>query len=189
MEMDFVPVLVGWLGAAIAGGVGAYFGAYLSKKGENLATKEDVKEITTSQEEVKHDFQILSDRMKATENMRMAVIERRFQAHQEAYSLWLKLFQGIHDEDNAKRVLECQTWWEQNNLYLEPEVRRTFKTACFAAHMHRALLVGARGGDSEQVTKNWKRLEIVGETIEKAVNLPSIGDLATKSPKEEVKEN
>jgi hypothetical protein len=37
----------------IAAGAGAYFGSYFKKKGENLATREDIEAITTKQEEIK----------------------------------------------------------------------------------------------------------------------------------------
>ena len=37
----------------IASGLGAYFGSYLKKKGENLATREDVERLTAQVEEVK----------------------------------------------------------------------------------------------------------------------------------------
>lgn len=185
MEMDFVPILVGWLGAAIAGGAGAYFGAYLSKKGENLATKEDVKEITTLQEEVKHDFQMLSDRMKATENMRMAVIERRFHAHQEAYSLWLKLLHSVHKDGALDQIKKCEDWWAENNLYLDASVRGPFKIACLSAFMHPDLLAAPRTPENTNVIRqNWAEIHKLGPLIEAAVNLPSIGELA--EPKNEL---
>jgi hypothetical protein len=37
----------------IAAGVGAYFGSYFKKKGENLAPREDVEAITRKREETK----------------------------------------------------------------------------------------------------------------------------------------
>jgi hypothetical protein len=38
--------------AALVSGLGAYFGAYLKRKGENYATKEDVAEITRITKEI-----------------------------------------------------------------------------------------------------------------------------------------
>jgi hypothetical protein len=37
----------------IAGGIGAYLGTYIRQKGQNLATKEDIAEITRIQESIK----------------------------------------------------------------------------------------------------------------------------------------
>src|SRR5882724_11855131 len=42
--------------AAIISICGGWFGAYLKQKGKNLATKEDVEEITTKVESVKTEF-------------------------------------------------------------------------------------------------------------------------------------
>jgi gas vesicle protein len=176
---DFAPWLIGWFVTALVGGVGAYFGAYLSKKGENLATKEDVKEITTLQEEVKHDFQMLGERMKAIESMRMAVIERRFHAHQEAYSLWLKLLRIVHKDGAFAIIKKCEDWWEENNLYLDESVRAPFKIACFAAYMHPELLAAPRTNENANtIRQNWADIQKLGPLIEAAVNLPSIGVLA-----------
>ena len=40
----------------IAGGIGAFFGAYLQQKGKNFATREDVSEITHKVESIKTDL-------------------------------------------------------------------------------------------------------------------------------------
>ncbi|MDX5367102.1 MAG: hypothetical protein LPK88_11720, partial [Alphaproteobacteria bacterium] len=156
MELDFAPNLVSWLGTGIAGGLGAWFGAYLSKKGENLATKEDISAITHLQEGVKHEFQTLIEQMRATASMRMAAVEKRLAAHQEAYSLWLRLFFDVHSERNNERIADCERWWEANNLYLDPTVRLAFKDACRAAHIHSSLLAGDRSPESvRKIKENW----------------------------------
>jgi hypothetical protein len=41
INMDFLPILV----TAVVAGAGAYLGSYLKKKGENLATHEDVDKL------------------------------------------------------------------------------------------------------------------------------------------------
>jgi hypothetical protein len=43
---------IGALWTLVVGGVGAYFGAYLKKKGENYATREDVAELTRITKEI-----------------------------------------------------------------------------------------------------------------------------------------
>ena len=182
MEIDFTPILVGWLGAAIAGGLGAYFGAYLSRKGENLATKEDIADITKLQEGVRHDFQSLTERMRAVESMRMAVAEERFEAHQAAYSLWLRLFRGLHDEDCKEQVLKCQEWWEKRGLYLDPEARKALRESYLAAFRH-SRLEGAEFSNRNQdaIERNYDTILRAGSIIESAVNLPPLGELATQS--------
>jgi hypothetical protein len=183
MEVDFIPILISWLGAAIAAGVGAYFGAYLSKKGENLATKEDVADITRLEEEVRHDFRTLSERIRAIGSMRIAAIDRRLEAHQQAYSLWLKLLRSVHNERNTEQIAQCERWWEANNLYLDPSVRKAFKQACAAAAVHPLFLQGERSQEAiQQIKENWAQIVDVGEAIENAVKLPSISEVLDIPP-------
>lgn len=168
--------LCGWLGPAVVAGVGACFGAYLSKKGEGLATKEDIGEITRLQEEVRHEYKEIIENIRADEALRLVAAERRLQAHQEAYALWAKLFHGVHDVDNQARVQECQAWLEENCLYLDSKIRDSFRDAYTAAHLHRGLLASQRDENTKSlITENWKRIEGVGSLIDEAINLPSIG--------------
>ncbi len=180
------PWLAGWMVTALVGGLGAYLGAYFSKKGKNLATKEDTGEITRIQEKIRNEFVVGIESLKSKENMRLAVVERRFHAHQEAYSLWLELFQGMHQEDNFDRVLKCQSWWNSNGLYLDEAPRKSFRDAYIAASMHRDILnVPAEMRDEEStqsIKENWDRIKSAGPAIESAVSLPSLGDLAVEGP-------
>jgi len=55
---NWLSVIISILISILIVGVGAYvFHGYLVKKGENLATKEDIEEITTKVESVKASFQ------------------------------------------------------------------------------------------------------------------------------------
>jgi hypothetical protein len=45
------------LAVAVVSGIGAYFGAYLKRKGENFATKEDTRAITSLVESVKSEIE------------------------------------------------------------------------------------------------------------------------------------
>jgi hypothetical protein len=59
--------------------------------------------------------------------LRLAAIERRLQAHQEAYALWRKLvFSGDDYETTDPVVIECRAWWNNNCLYLTPGARQAF---------------------------------------------------------------
>lgn len=98
----------------IAAGAGAYFGAYFKKKGENLATREDIAQITTKQKEIEA---LISDRFwdrqKQWEMKRDALV-RAIQAaedcsvailHFAAYREAQKLQVGASD-DFSKRIKE-----------------------------------------------------------------------------------
>src|SRR5581483_12277242 len=80
----------------------SFFPAYMSEKGKNLATKEDVADITQKVEEVKsfyasqlqdlqHKNDLLLEQLRSRQQLRMAALEKRLQAHQDAYMLWNKL--------------------------------------------------------------------------------------------------
>jgi len=174
--MDIVPWLIGWLGMAVVSGAGAYLGSYLSKKGENLATSEDIEKITRLQEEVRYEYRETIEKIRADEALRLVAAERRLQAYQEAYALWAKLFHGVHDADNQARVQECQVWLEENRLYLDPKIRDSFRDAFTAAHLHKGLLASPRDESTKMlIAENWKRIQKVGSLIDEAIKLPSIG--------------
>src|SRR5207248_7668825 len=120
--------------------------------GKNLATKEDVGEITRiveniraesarELEEIRHQYRSILDSQGQRHQLRVAALERRLQAHQEAYTLWWNLLGAVHDEQRiGKIVMDCQDWWVKNCLYLDAEARSAFSAAYHAAQMHRGLL-------------------------------------------------
>ena len=153
----------------------SYIGNYLTKKAENLATKQDIQSITRLQEEVKAEFEQILEMQRSEAQLRLAVIERRFQAHQEAHSLWLKLLHSVHSKDNPDAVMECQQWWGENSLYLDPKPRVAFIRACNAAFDHPSFLQGPRdAAHTKLINENWQLITDAGSAIEAAVNLPSL---------------
>lgn len=65
---------------------------YASEKGKNLATREDIEILTKLVEDVRHKFATDLEEQKAANQLRLAALDRRLQAHQEAFTLWRKLF-------------------------------------------------------------------------------------------------
>jgi len=145
---------------------------YLSEKGKNLATKEDIAKITDEIERVKSQYAVLLEELKAKHQLRLAAIDRRLEAHQEAFTLWRELLAHTHTEEVGKVVIKCQDWWEKNCLYLEPNVREAFSDAYSAAHTHNALLQG-RSND-KLVKENWERITNAGQIILEAAQLPGL---------------
>ena len=162
----------------------SYAPAYVAEKGKNLATREDIAEITRRIEEVKatyviqtkaleHQNALLLERIKGTQALRMAAAEKRLAAHQDAFSLWRKLFFSVHSDKVHKVVLECQSWWEQNCLYLSAEARDAFNRAYGAAGNHREL--SQDRNNSAELKSNFEVIRSAGDSIVAGAALPSLG--------------
>lgn len=189
MTIDELKDLLTYAGAFGIGGVvflgvawlflKSYLPSYFSKKAENLATREDIAAITHEIESVKTQYAVLIEESKAKHQLRMAALDRRLQAHQEAFTLWRRLLGGTHSEEVGKVVLECQAWWEKNCLYLEPKVRDAFVAAYSAAHSHHAY-VQART-DSRIITENWELITKFPNVLFEAIQLPPLSETETKA--------
>ena len=144
--------------------LGIFFGSFLRKKGEDLATKQDIGAITKIVEEIRSHFT-------SRQQLRMAALERRLDVHQKAYKLWTELISA--DKENiAAKAYECQQWWYENNLFLEPEVREAFKKGYKAASVHPKLLEHRLL--YKDIEENWNKVHRVGKIIEEAIRLPEI---------------
>jgi len=169
-------------GAAIAALVAAlilkhYLPSYLTEKGKNLATKEDIAAITREVEHVRHEYNTLVEELKAKHQLRMAALDRRLQAHQEAFTHWRSLVSGPVESGAA--VVACQTWWEQNCLYLEPTVRQAFVAAYTNANL-RAEFVRIRA-EAHLITAAWQKIIEFPDILFSAVQLPAMSETEIKA--------
>ncbi len=153
--------------------------SYLSEKGKNLATKEDIGKITALVEEVKAPYNQLLEELRARHQLRLAAIDRRLQAHQESFALWRQLIGAVHTDNASSAVITCQQWWEQNCLYLEPEVREAFVRAYTAVGAHGSLLQDRTG--TEAIKQNWREIIRFPEVLFPAVQLPPLSELEKKA--------
>lgn len=165
--------------------------SYSLEKGKNLATKEDIGEIThqvenvrtqylQKLEEISHQNKSILEQASWKHQLRMAALEKRLAVHQEAYSLWRKLFPHIYNEEKiVVYVQECQEWWNDHCLYLEPEAREAFVRAYMSAGMHKEIR-DAR--DFTETKRNWAEIVKAGEILVKCVELPTITSLETEVP-------
>lgn len=165
-----------------------FFPAYLQEKGKNLATKEDISQITRQVEEVKdlyakqlkvfeHQNAVALEQLRGQHQLRLAAVDRRLEAHQQAFALWRRLMSKVHSEDVHKVVVECQSWWEENCLYLNAEVRDSFNRAYTAANSHYMLTQSPI--DAKAMHENWTVIQKAAEDILEAVQLPSLGSRET----------
>ena len=121
LEQISIETIANAIWLLLGGMLVLYFRRYLTKKAENLATKEDIEKLTRIEEEVKAEFKQFFESHRSENQLRLAVVERRFQAHQEAHTLWIELFYNVHTDENIKTIGICQDWWKENGLYLDPK--------------------------------------------------------------------
>lgn len=111
--------------------------------------------------------------------LRTAVLDKRLQSHQEAYTLWRKLLFANKDHETLSNVVaECEKWWDENCLYLTSGAREAFHKAYFSAPDHAFLL--KTHGDAELVKLTWNDVVKAGNIIVEGVYLPPISDLESK---------
>lgn len=104
------------------------------------------------------------------EVLRLAAVERRLAAHQEAYALWCRVLSNLHRDCIHDVAVECQAWWEKNCLYLDPESRRAFREGLVDAALYHDL----KGENDPRET--FRRLRGVLDLLVKGVGLPTIGE-------------
>lgn len=154
-----------------------YFSAYLAEKGKNLATKEDIAKITREVERVRHEYSAVLEELKARHQLRTASLDRRLQAHQEAFTQWRTLIAAPQESGDA--VVACQSWWEKNCLYLEPKVRQAFVEAYMNAHL-RAEFVRARS-DAKYIMDAWDKVMAFPNVLFEAIQLPPLTTAEAKA--------
>lgn len=83
-----------------------------------------------------------------------------------------------HTDEVGKAVVACQSWWEENCVYLEPAVRESFVTAYSAAGDHKALVQGR--ADIQEIQDSWARITEFPNILFKAIQLPALSELEAK---------
>jgi hypothetical protein len=129
---------------------------------------------------VKAQYSLLVEATKVENQLRVAALDDRLAKAQEAFSLWRKLYKSSHSEQLGDVVLECQEWWENNFLYLEPAAREAFSSAYSASGLHKMLLTNR--AEAHLITENFNKITDAGEVIVRSVSLPGL----TKSDLKEI---
>ncbi len=163
--------LIALLLVIIVGLLAKFLHSYLSRKGENLATKQDIEELTRKVEEVRLYFTLQAEEHSQKNRMKLAALDRRLEVHQQAYAHWWHLLHSVYTDDVGKKVDECRAWWVEHCVYLGSEVRDAFLAALLAAQQHREILLSER----EYAKTNWARVESLGRLILKDAGLPGFG--------------
>lgn len=168
-----------YLFALIAAAVGAAGGAYLKKWGELRALNERFNDLRTQQNAIANDaasiknkFDALLEAQKFQNQLRTAALERRLDAHQKAFVLWRKLMAKVHSADCSSAVMECQTFWEENCVFLGPETNEAFFQSFMAATVHHSMLQDRV--PAKDITANWQVISKAAAVILREVSLPPL---------------
>jgi len=103
--------------------------------------------------------------LRSKQQLRMAALEKRLEAHQQAFTFWRKLMFEANSRAVITTVNDCQEWWERNCLYLSSDARAAFRQAYFAAADHPSFLAGTGGA-----------IRKAGEAIVSGVELSTLGE-------------
>ena len=126
--------------------------------------------------------QLLISNINTKQQLRLAALDKRLQAHQEAYAMWQRLlFTEGQKKESTQLILDCQDWWNNNCLYLSADARAAFKKAYIAAD-YLSLPADVQAGLEARET-DMEYLKRAGEIIVKGVYLPSIGETESKRVK------
>ncbi|MCA7890019.1 hypothetical protein LGM58_43380 [Burkholderia contaminans] len=155
---------------------------YFRKKGENLATKEDIAEITKRQEEIKHQFAEIIEISKQRHSLRTLIADKRMDAHQQAFK---KVKGLLSARDNQAVIDDCKAWMDDHCLYLALGARQAVWQAIGHAEVRaHCIAEAANEGNSpehrrayhESAVNEWTAIMGALPEIVTAVELPALGD-------------
>ncbi len=122
------------------------------------------------------------------QQLRLAALDKRLQAAQEAMTLWEHLCHVSEKGTNELDVLkDCKHWWDTNSLYLTAEARSAFRKAYLAAGD--LFEARARHADWAEMRELADVIDSAGAIITKSVYLPPIGELESVAKKTNSKKN
>jgi hypothetical protein len=154
--------------------ISGYFGAYIKQKGQDKAILEGLAEINGKIESIKLDHSKKLEDYTHKNRFQLVALEKRLAAYQQSYAYWVALSNKISygPQEISQIVLECQTWFQNNCLYLDKEVGEAFWAALMAASSHHGLTVGqapvADAAENRQTFYNFKTV------LAKNFDLPAI---------------
>jgi hypothetical protein len=151
----------------VAASIGNFATSYFRKRGENLATRQDIEEITRKIEQVKEEIQ-------ARHTLRFAALEKRLQAHQEAFGHCRRLLESLQsDADWRQKLNAMQNWFNDNGLYLEVDATKAFWDSYYAAieyDLHRS----SSPRNTKGMKENYAIVRAAPNAMREAVGLPSL---------------
>ncbi len=109
-------------------------------------------------------------------SLAVASLGKRLEVHQSGYALWRKIIFCLHKEDQLPElIIEGETWWDNNCLYLDQESRDSMRTCFASAWIHKDLLFEPPSKERTiRLKENFAQIMKPGETLVKGVYLPPL---------------
>jgi hypothetical protein len=110
------------------------------------------------------------------QQLRLAALDKRLQAAQEAMTLWhrLRIIRDDEKTDGLDVLRDCKDWWDTNSLYLTAEARDAFNKSYRAAG--ELLVARARHADWAEMKSLSEIIDRAAPIIAESVYLPPIGE-------------
>ncbi len=123
--------------------------------------------------------------LEVKEKMKLVAIEKRLEAHQQAFKIWLDLHSLMNKhtpDDMIKTVNNAYDFWNNNALYLEVKTRKDFTKAIEIVTYHQNMIEKVRQAEDRKEKEKYKAMLYEGEdffqklfeTIQKEVELEPI---------------
>ena len=110
------------------------------------------------------------------QQLRLAALDKRLQAAQEAMTLWNRLRTANEKDANELDILrDCKGWWDTNSLYLTAEARDAFNKAYRAAGD--LFVARARHAPWDEMKELSAIIDRAAPIIAESVCLPPISEL------------
>ena len=107
-------------------------------------------------------------------------LEKRLECHQKAFSLWYDLMWLLNAKknDREEKADECESFWKENNFYLDKESSDAFKTAITVASSF-GEYVPKSDRDIKERKKDFQTIHKVGNLLRDGIGLPHLQDQET----------
>ena len=150
-----------------ADSIGSLVLGYFRRRGENLATRQDIEQITRKIEEIKEEIQ-------ARHTLRFAALEKRLQAHQEAFGHCRRLLDSLQSDTEWRQKLDAmKNWFNDNGLYLEADATNAFWDFYYAAidyDLHRS----SSPKNTKGMKENYAIVRAAPNAMREAIGLQSL---------------
>lgn len=110
--------------------------------------------------------------------LRLAALDKRLEAHQQAYTLWCEIKSSISNQEEINDVVQnARIWWQKNCLFLGPKSRAAFFNCLqYTGYYITMSNTSSIRNNKKEIRESWNTIMLPGRTLVEEVNLPSFGE-------------